>query len=56
MSERKPYYKYVPSVAAAGIFVALFAALAVFHLFKTLKTRTWFCIPLVVGAICEYIS
>ncbi|CAG5156285.1 uncharacterized protein ALTATR162_LOCUS4083 [Alternaria atra] len=56
MSERKSYYKYVPSVAAAGIFVALFAALAVFHLFKTLKTRTWFCIPLVVGAIFEIIG
>jgi hypothetical protein len=53
MSERKSYYKYVPSVAAAGIFVALFAALAGFHLFRTLKTRTWFCIPLVLGAVCE---
>ncbi|KAH7371931.1 RTA1 like protein-domain-containing protein [Pyrenochaeta sp. MPI-SDFR-AT-0127] len=56
MAEEESYYKYVPSVAAAGIFVALFAILAVFHLYRTIKTRTWFCIPFVVGAVFQVIG
>ena len=52
MSTSESYYDYTPSVAAAGIFVALFSITGLVHLYKTVTTRTWFCIPLVVGALC----
>ncbi|KAJ4982673.1 RTA1 domain-containing protein [Stagonosporopsis vannaccii] len=56
MAESESYYEYVPSVAAAVVFVVLFIILAFYHLFRTFRTRTWFCIPFSVGAILEIIG
>ncbi|KAH6680160.1 RTA1 like protein-domain-containing protein [Halenospora varia] len=46
-------YHYNPSFAAAIIFAALFAISAVWHLYLIAKFRTWYFIPLVIGAILE---
>ncbi|CAK1358836.1 unnamed protein product [Cercospora beticola] len=53
MAEKESYYDYEPSVAAAGIFVAIFAILGVM---QTFRTRTWFCIPFGLGALLEVIG
>jgi hypothetical protein len=54
MANKQSLYEYEPSVAAAGVFVALFAIMTLIHLYRTFTTRTWFCIPFAVGAVCEY--
>lgn len=54
MAEKESYYDYEPSVAAAGIFVAIFAILGVIHFYQTIRTRTWFCIPFGLGALRKY--
>ncbi|KAH7086585.1 RTA1 like protein-domain-containing protein [Paraphoma chrysanthemicola] len=53
MAEEEPKYNYLPSTAAAGIFVALFIVLFVIHLVRLIRTQTWFCIPFLIGALLE---
>jgi hypothetical protein len=31
----------------------IFGFLLATYLFRLFKTRTWFCVPFVIGAICE---
>ncbi len=47
------YYRYEPSLAAAAIFVSLFALASAIHLFQMIRTRTWFMIPFIIGAVLE---
>lgn len=55
MAELEPYkngfylWKYVPSVAAAAVFCAVFFIAATAHVWRTWKRRAWFCIPFVIG-------
>lgn len=58
MARLEPYkggyylWKYVPSLAAAIIFIILFICTTAFHFFKLWKTRARFCIPFAIGGIC----
>ncbi|KAE8370391.1 putative RTA1 domain protein [Aspergillus caelatus] len=59
MGELKPYkqgyylWLYVPSLAAAIIFLLFFAVATMMHTYRLIKTRTWFCIPFAMGGIFE---
>ena len=46
------YYRYDPSMAAAIIFILLFFATSMLHLYQLVRTKTWIVIPLLVGGIC----
>lgn len=46
-------YQYEPSVAAAALFIGLFAITTALHLYQMIRTRTWFFIPFVCGGICK---
>lgn len=45
-------YFYQPSLAAALVFVILFGIAAIIHFYQMIRTRTWFMIPFVIGALC----
>jgi hypothetical protein len=47
------FYGYDVSLAAAIATVIVFAILSALHLFRLFKTRTWFCIPFTIGALCK---
>lgn len=51
---RGDYYlwEYVPSMAASVIFLLLFLAPTLFHVWKAWKTRARFCIPFIIGGVC----
>jgi hypothetical protein len=46
------YYRYDPSMAAAVIFTLLFMGTTFYHIFKLVKTRTWFFVPFAIGGVC----
>ncbi|KAJ4376646.1 hypothetical protein N0V86_006762 [Didymella sp. IMI 355093] len=55
----KPEYvlwPYTPSVAGGVIAALVFALLTCAHIFRLVKSRTWFCIPFVIGALFETIG
>ncbi|KAF2790174.1 RTA1-domain-containing protein [Melanomma pulvis-pyrius CBS 109.77] len=56
MAEERELYKYSPSVAAAIIFVIVFVVLTSYHAFRLFKTRSWFCIPFLLGGLFEIIG
>ncbi|KAF2471750.1 RTA1-domain-containing protein [Lindgomyces ingoldianus] len=56
MPEQHKLYQFSPSVPAAAVAVIVFTILLCVHLFRLFKTKTWFCIPFVVGAIFEIIG
>jgi hypothetical protein len=47
-------WKYIPSVAAAVIFLLLFIVATGYHSWKLHKTKARFCIAFVIGGICMY--
>jgi hypothetical protein len=47
-------YHYTPSLAAAAVFVVLFLATALLHVFQLFKNRTWYFIPFVIGGFCKW--
>jgi hypothetical protein len=49
-------YHYNPSLAAAVIFIALFALSTVAHGTQLMLKRTWYFIPFVIGGLCQYTS
>ncbi|KAJ4326097.1 hypothetical protein N0V94_000259 [Neodidymelliopsis sp. IMI 364377] len=49
-------WKYVPSMAAAVIFLILYLVASVTHMWKMWKMRMWFCIPFVIGGFLEVIG
>jgi hypothetical protein len=61
MPELKPYkgiegvylWHYVPSKAASIVFMISFAIGTIIIIARMIKTRTWFSIPFVIGAILE---
>ncbi|CZR58893.1 related to RTA1 domain protein [Phialocephala subalpina] len=50
------HWNYNPSVPAAVVVTVIFAALTIFHVFRLFRTRTWFCLPLIIGGIFEIIG
>jgi len=46
-------YHYTPSLAAAVIFIALFAGTTLLHTFQLIKKRTWYFIPFLIGGFCK---
>ncbi|PTB46508.1 hypothetical protein M441DRAFT_63786 [Trichoderma asperellum CBS 433.97] len=50
------YYKYVPSLAAAGIFTGFFFLAFAGHSFRMIKARAWFLSPLVIGCLFEVLG
>ena len=49
-------YEYYPSKAAAVVFIILFVVVSLLHSYQLARTRTWFFIPMAIGAWCEYPS
>lgn len=49
-------YHYTPNVAAAVIFIILFATATGAHLFSMFRLRAWYYIPFIVGGLCAYPS
>lgn len=50
------YYQYNPSMPAAVIFIILFLAVSVLHLYQMVRTRVWIFIPFVLGGFCKLIA
>lgn len=52
---REDYYlwHYVPSTAAAVLFVVLFSLASSLIIWRIVKTRNWSCIPFVIGGLCK---
>ncbi|KAK6209284.1 hypothetical protein LQW54_006388 [Pestalotiopsis sp. IQ-011] len=50
------YYYCDPSLAAAVVFVSLFAITTILHLVQLIRKRTWYFIPFVIGGIFETIG
>lgn len=49
-------YRYHPSLAAAAVFVVLFALTTGFHMFQMFRKRSWFMIPFIIGGLFEFIG
>jgi hypothetical protein len=49
-------WQYLPSVPAAVIFLILFFVITALLTWRMIKTKTWFCIPFIVGGVCKYTS
>ncbi|KAH8202509.1 hypothetical protein TruAng_003317 [Truncatella angustata] len=47
-------WNYLPSVPAAVIFLLLFLVMTSLISWRMFKTKTWFCIPLVIGGFFEF--
>ncbi|EXJ91075.1 hypothetical protein A1O1_04182 [Capronia coronata CBS 617.96] len=56
MAGQESHYDYVPSLAAAVIFVVVFALLSLYHLYLLVEKRVWFCVPLLVGGVFEVVG
>ncbi|KAL4953572.1 RTA1 like protein-domain-containing protein [Aspergillus filifer] len=50
------YYNYNPSEGAAIPFAALFGLATLVHIWQTIRARTWYMIPFIVGGIFEAIG
>lgn len=46
-------YPYSPSKPAAIFSMVIFLILLLIHFVKLSKTKTWFAVPLVIGAVCK---
>ncbi|CAI6091086.1 unnamed protein product [Clonostachys chloroleuca] len=51
-----PLWRYIPSLPAAVVFVALFTILTVAHGWKMIRHSMWFCIPFFVGGFFEVVG
>ncbi|KAN0117846.1 RTA1 like protein [Hyaloscypha variabilis] len=49
-------WKYVPSVAAAGIFAALFAIAMFAHFWRVYTTKSKFCLAFAIGCFFEFVG
>lgn len=46
-------YRYHPSLAAAIIFIVLFAITTIIHIVQAVRSRARFLIPFIIGGICK---
>ncbi|TGO86085.1 hypothetical protein BPOR_0337g00100 [Botrytis porri] len=49
-------YRYTPNIVAAAIFLVLFAATTLYHIYQMIRKRSWYFTPLVIGGIFEIIG
>lgn len=62
MAKLEPYrgdyylWNYIPSMAAAVIFIVLFLITTGLHTWRIYKTKSWFCIAFTIGCLCKYPS
>ncbi|CZR51387.1 related to Rtm1p [Phialocephala subalpina] len=56
MAGKESRWPYSPSLAVGAIMTGIFAILTILHTIRLFKTRTWFCIPFIVGGIFEAIG
>ncbi|KAK2790623.1 hypothetical protein FQN53_009092 [Emmonsiellopsis sp. PD_33] len=49
-------YRYTPNIPAAVIFVVLFAATTLYHIYQLTRTRTWYFTAFVIGGIFQIIG
>jgi hypothetical protein len=49
-------WHYLPSVPAAVIFLILFFVITALLTWRMFKTKTWFCIPFIIGGVCKFTS
>ncbi|KAI5859984.1 RTA1 like protein [Durotheca rogersii] len=59
MADKVPefvFYRYPPSMAAAIVFVAIFAISALTHISQLVRKRTWYFIPFLLGCLFEGIG
>ncbi|PSN61798.1 RTA1 like protein [Corynespora cassiicola Philippines] len=47
-------WNYLPSLAAAVIFILLFLVMTALIFWRMIKTKTWFCVPFAIGGIFEF--
>ncbi|KZM28536.1 uncharacterized protein EKO05_0005988 [Ascochyta rabiei] len=47
-------WNYVPSIAAAVIFISLFLVITALLSWRMFKTKTWFCVPFAFGGFFEF--
>ncbi|KAL8870446.1 MAG: hypothetical protein Q9174_003515 [Haloplaca sp. 1 TL-2023] len=50
------YYLYTPSLAAAAVFVVIFAISTLLHCWQCLRGRSWYMIALILGGLCETVG
>ncbi|EPE31097.1 hypothetical protein GLAREA_04064 [Glarea lozoyensis ATCC 20868] len=50
------YWIYKPSIVGAAIATGIFTVLTAIHIFRLSRTRSWFCIPFVLGGLFEVIG
>ncbi|KAI5850149.1 RTA1 like protein-domain-containing protein [Tricharina praecox] len=50
------FYYYTPSIVAAAIFAVIFALTTIAHGFQLIRSRTWYFIPMFIGALMEAIG
>ncbi|KAH8760253.1 putative RTA1 domain protein [Hyaloscypha finlandica] len=55
MAKEQPW-DYVPSLPLAIVATVVFASLTILHTFRLFRTRTWFCIPFILGGAFETIG
>jgi hypothetical protein len=48
------YLHYTPSLPVAIVSSIAFTVLLCAHTYRLIATRTWFCIPFVVGVLCMF--
>jgi hypothetical protein len=46
-------WQYLPAIAPAAVSLGLFAALTAITICQLVRTKTFFCIALVVGGVCK---
>lgn len=49
------FWTYVPSIAAAAIFLVVFIVLTGLHTWSMARSKTWFCIAFTLGGVCTFI-
>ncbi|KAH6653316.1 RTA1 like protein-domain-containing protein [Truncatella angustata] len=54
--EKFVFYNYTPSMAAAVIFIIVFALSALYHIWLLVKNRVWYFIPFVIGCLFECVG
>lgn len=46
-------FHYRPSIEASILFVVLFALSTILHICQSVRTRTLFVLPVIIGGFCE---
>jgi hypothetical protein len=49
-------YRFVPSLPLAIVSIVVFGLLSLAHTYRMFRTRSWFCVPFIIGGIFETIG